>query len=357
MSFQISTAKFDITPAPGANPYMAGYGVQTALRIVESDCPYADPLLARCVILWDDGKPHAIVSLDVLGIPRSMHLALRPRLIALANWPSSRIVLVATHTHNGPVIGDSLHPFIAYDIVDLGLVRQYTAWLQDRIVDLVRTALAADPHVGDPHVPSRIGGLLPQSRGAADRGDRDSGDRRRAQQRIACTRCCSVTDVTPSAPAGRSSGTGTGPRGRARSSRIRPALSRCSCPGRRATRIRPACGDGPSATVTAGRLATEVKAAVDGYGRELTGPISSAIREITLPLDITPTPANLAAVRAAYRRLGWAIPWDSPRSYQRHAEIDDHPDRQRRLRPERPQSVSGVANRRESGAEDGVRGR
>ncbi len=89
-----------------------------------------------------DGKPHAIVSLDVLGIPRSMHLALRPRLVALANWPSSRIVLVASHTHNGPVIGDSLNPFIAYNIVDLGLVRQYTAWLQDRIVDLVKTALA-----------------------------------------------------------------------------------------------------------------------------------------------------------------------------------------------------------------------
>ena len=48
-------------------------------------------------------------------------------------------MLVATHTHNGPVIGDSLIPFIAYDIVDLDLVRQYTAWLQDRIVDLVKT--------------------------------------------------------------------------------------------------------------------------------------------------------------------------------------------------------------------------
>ena len=122
-----------------------GTGCRPRRGPCQSDAPYTDPLLARCVILWDDGKPHAIISVDVLGIPRSMHLALRPRLIALANWPSSRIVLVASHTHNGPVIGDSLNPFIAYNIVDLGLVRQYTAWLQDRIVDLVKTSARLRP--------------------------------------------------------------------------------------------------------------------------------------------------------------------------------------------------------------------
>ena len=92
------------------------------------------------------------------------------------------------------------------------------------------------------------------------------------------------------------------------------------------------------------------------YGRELTGPISSDIREVTLPLDITPTHANLAAVRAAFvDRMG--NPLGQPAMYQRHAEMMITRHRQRRLRPERPQSVSGVAHRREPGAEDGVRGR
>ena len=64
----------------------------------------------------------------------------------------------------------------------------------------------------------------------------------------------------------------------------------------------------------------EVKAAVDGYGRELTGPISSNFREVTLPLDITPTQANLAAVRAAFlNRMG--NPLGQPAFYQRHAEM------------------------------------
>jgi len=81
MSFQIATAKSDITPRPGANPYMAGYGVQSALRTVANDTPQSGPLFARCVVLWDDGVPHAIVSVDILGIPRSVHQGLRPRLI------------------------------------------------------------------------------------------------------------------------------------------------------------------------------------------------------------------------------------------------------------------------------------
>src|SRR5688500_16657072 len=100
MAFMISTAKVDITPQPGANPYMAGYGIQGAQRVVLSDSPYAQPLYARCVVLWDNGSPNAIVSLDLLGITRRVHQALRPRLVPLANWASSDIVLVASHTHN-----------------------------------------------------------------------------------------------------------------------------------------------------------------------------------------------------------------------------------------------------------------
>ena len=44
---------------------------------------------------------------------------------------SSDIVLVASHTHNGPVIGRTLDPFITYDMgpAELALVDAYTEWL------------------------------------------------------------------------------------------------------------------------------------------------------------------------------------------------------------------------------------
>ena len=319
MSFQISTAKVEITPAPGANPYMAGYGVQATARTVERDAPYADPLLARCVILWDDGKPHAIVSLDVLGIPRSMHLAIRPRLVALADWPSSRIVLVATHTHSGPVIGDVLNPFIAYGLVDLTLVRQYTAWLQDRIVDVVRTALAATrtsvtlayrvtsadfsrnraglPTVETavPVITAKTGngtlravlfsyGCHPVSAGWQEQWDGDWPG----------GACAVIEDQTSAfamflpGPAGDQDPAGV------RGWNLRDSLSQA--------------------------MGVAVTTATQSAGRTMPGPISSAIREVTLPLDITPTPANLAAVRAAFvDRMG--NPDGQPAFYQRHAEM------------------------------------
>ena len=104
MSFRISTAKIDITPPPGVNPFMGGYGVQSGPRMVVGDDPYAQLLHARCVVIWDDGHPFAIVSLDILGIPRAVNLAVRSRLLQLTDWDSSDIVLLATHTHTAPTV-------------------------------------------------------------------------------------------------------------------------------------------------------------------------------------------------------------------------------------------------------------
>jgi len=145
VAFYVSTAKSDITPTLSQNPYMAGFGNQgdSNPRAASSSSPYADPLLVRCVILWQDSSPHALISLDVLGLPRDMHQALRPRLVALSNWTSSDILISATHTHNGPALLDSLQPFISYGISDVTLIRSYSAWLMDKVVDTVRAALNA----------------------------------------------------------------------------------------------------------------------------------------------------------------------------------------------------------------------
>jgi len=319
MSFQISTAKVDITPTAGANPYMAGYAVQTGLRTVASDTPYTGPLFARCVILWDNGKPHAIVSLDILGIPRNVHLALRPRLIALASWTSPRIVLVATHTHNGPVIGDSLNPFTAYDIVDMDRVRQYTAWLQDRIVNLVKSTLAAtrttvtlDYRIAAANF-SRNRAGLPTVETAVPviTARRSNGTLHTVMFSYGChpvsagwqelwdgdwpALACTVVESQTSAFA-----------------MFLPGAAGDQDPeGARGWALRAEHGQ-----ALGGAVATAAKA----NGRSLPGPIASAIREITLPLDITPTAPNLAAVRAAFvDRMG--NPRGQPAMYQRHAEM------------------------------------
>lgn len=67
-------------------------------------------------------------------------------------------------------------------------------------------------------------------------------------------------------------------------------------------------------------LAGVVSAAVGSPGRPLSGPIHTASAEVALPLDVTTTPDNLAAVRACFEeRL--ANPGGLPAWYVRHAEV------------------------------------
>ncbi len=301
MSFKVSTAKVDITPLPGVNPYMGGYGTQGGPRTVVSNDPHAQPLYARCAVIWDDGHPFAIVSLDILGITRALNLAVRARVVPLAAWASKDIVLVASHTHNGPVIGRTLDPFITYGMgpVELAFVDAYTAWLEDQIVAVVAAALAAPRtsvtlstgsaseafainRAGLPTVETdvpvlmarRTNGMLravlfsygchPVSAGEQEQWDGDWP-----------AEACDVVEQRDGAfalfipgPAGDQD----------------PA-------GIRSWALRDEHG------ATLGSTVMEVVAAPP---RRLTGPITSDLREVTLPLDILDTPANLAAVRAAF---------------------------------------------------------
>lgn len=320
MSFRISTAKMDITPPPGMNPFMGGYGVQAGARAVVSDDPYSQPLYARCVVIWDDGHPFGLVSLDILGVPRAVHLAVRPRLVQLADWVSSDIVLLATHTHNGPVIGRTLDPIITYDlgIPELVVVDAYTAWLQDRIVAVVANALSsvrttvtleyrltsvgfAFNRVGLPTVETTVPVLTAR---------RSSGSLRAVLFSYGChpvsagwqqlwdgdwpAEACDVIEDESGAfalfipgPAGDQDPIGV-----------------------RSWALRDDHGN---------TLGYSVLDAAEVSGRELQGHITSDLREVTLPLDVTDTPENLAAVRAAFE-VRTLNPAGLPAWYQRHAE-------------------------------------
>lgn len=298
---------------------MAGFGVQDAPRVVVGDEPYA-PLYARCVVLWDDSWPNAMVTLDVLGIPRAVNLAVRPRLVALAGWSDADIVLQATHTHNGPVLVDALDPYIAYALLDLTLVRAYTAWLQDQIVEVVRTALNAPrtpvtldyqtrtlgfarnraglPYAetvvpiltardltGRPRAVIFSYGCHPVAGGWQDRFDGD----------FPAGACTVVEDALPGCFAMFLQG---------------PAGDQDPV-GATGWALRDAC---------ASSLGQTVSAAAGNPGRSLTGPIVTSYGEVALPLDVTLTGANLAQVRAAYVART-QNPQGLPAWYGRHAEV------------------------------------
>lgn len=134
MGMAVSTHSIDITPCTDFP--MGGYGVDAP----RMSAGINEPLYARCTIFWDDGKPKVIVTADVLAFGRTMHLAIRSRVIALG-VAEPDFVLTATHTHNGPVLLEKLDPFISYNMTDLTDVTAYCDALVDDIVNLVRTTL------------------------------------------------------------------------------------------------------------------------------------------------------------------------------------------------------------------------
>lgn len=318
MSFQITTAKIDITPRPGMNPYMAGYGAQGQRRTVATDSPYADPLLARCVILWDDGKPHAIISLDVLGIPRTVHQALRPRLIALASWSSANIVLVATHTHNGPAFGESLDSYCAYDLTNLDPLQAYSAWLQDQVVSVVSTALAAARTTvtlsyrvdSETFAQNRVGLPTTETVVPIITARTTSGSLRAVLFSYGCH---------PVSGGWGEQWDGDWPAGACAQIEAETKSFALFLPG-------PAGDQDPIGVrgwalrdLHSDWLASTVIGATSVTGRVLAGPITSQIREMSLPLDVVPTAANLAAVRAAFA-VRMNNPAGQPAWYQRHAQ-------------------------------------
>ncbi|MET3903740.1 hypothetical protein [Paenarthrobacter sp. 4246] len=319
MAFRIGTASADITPSLSTNPYMAGYGSTDGGREATSSSPF-EPLYARAILIWEDTHPHIIISLDVLALPRAMHQRIRDRIIDLTSWSSSDILIQATHTHNGPALIDTLHPFMAYGLADLGLVRSYSADLEDTIVNLAQEALDADEtavtfdykvstqnfsanRVGLPYTETAVPILV------ARRGNGtpaavifsygchpiSAGLRTLFDGDFAAGACNYIENRNPNCFAMFIQG---------------PAGDQ-DPGGVRGWQLRDQHGDALGATVHSN---------MQSAGRALSGPMVTRYQEVQLPLDITPTAGNLAAVRASYvARL--ANPNGQPQWYQRHAQV------------------------------------
>lgn len=318
MAYTVSTAKLSITPPAGMNRYMAGYGSQGDPRVVTTDTPHAQPLYARCTILWDSGSPNGIITLDVLGIPPEVHQALRPRLVALSNWASSDIVLTATHTHNGPVIGRVLDPWISYGISTLDKVDAYTNWLQDQVVQVVKNALTATKTAVT---------LDYQVTSATFSANREGLPYNETAVPVLTARRSNGTPAAvlfsygchPVSAGGQEQWDGDWPAGACASIESSGNTFAQFIPG-------PAGDQNPTGLTgwslrdqLGAAMGSTVNAAARTAGRALTGSISSSLTTVALPLDIVNSAANLAAVRACYvTRM--ANPLGLPAWYMRHAQ-------------------------------------
>jgi neutral ceramidase len=320
MSFAVSMSKVDITPTLATNPFMAGWASLDGGRVATSSTPYR-PLYARAIVLWENGLPHIIMSLDVLGLPRSMHQRIRSGILALGLWAdTSDILIQATHTHNGPALVDQLHPYVAYGLSSLAQLGSYSSWLETTVVALAKTALnaprtsvtldykvAAQSFAFNRRALPYVETVVPVLTARSDPGGNPVAV-------IFSYGCHPVSGGM------RTLFDGDFPAGAC-------SYLESARPGCFAVFLQGAAGDqNPKGTfgwelrdTYATSLGSTVDAALNSPGRSVAGPLQTSYREVQLPLDITLTSQNMAAVRAAYvARLG--NPDGQPAYFQRHAQ-------------------------------------
>ena len=311
MTMFVSHAVVDITPEAGFP--MGGYGGSSA----RFSTGVYDSLRARCVVLWDDGVPRIIVSADILGWPRAMFQAIRQGIVDQNQVDNANIILVGTHTHNGPALENTPDAAITYG-VDPTTLTAYGTWLQSRIGDLVNMALGA------PQIPCTIDYRVTSQTWSANREGllytetavpvivaRDGTGIPRAI--VFSYGCHPVVAGSQTLWDGDYPATAC-------------AVIEAAIPGCVALFLPGAFGDqdpvgsrGLALRNTRGvQLGSAVVAATESPGRPVAGPVVTSYQEVDLPLDVTSNPVNLAAVRAVYQAR-MAAP-GLPSWYARHAQ-------------------------------------
>ncbi|MEU7002966.1 hypothetical protein [Nonomuraea sp. NPDC046570] len=276
------------------------------------------PLWARCTIYWDNGQPHVLVTADVLAFARSMNQAIR-RDVEAFGVDRAAFALCATHTHNGPVLVDTLVPYIAYNLTPelMQPVYAYSSWLVSAIVQLVHDTLNA------PRTPCTLHHHLARA---------DFSHNREGLSYIEHDVPVLVARSLQGAPLAVLFGYGCHPVASGSQTTFDPDYPGEAVDviegstGAFAQFVLGAAGDqGPTGTrgrplrdMVGRELGVSVANAVETPGRPVSGRLRGAYREVTLPLDVATTPQGLADARAAYieRQRNHGVGY-----YRRHAEV------------------------------------
>jgi neutral ceramidase len=117
--------------------WLAGY----ASRTHPSEGILADLWVKVLAIEDSRGKKAVLITSDLLGFPRKMSDNIRNQIAVKYGLTRSQIILSYSHTHSGPVLMGALFDIYPLDEQQLKVIRQYSANLEKKIVDLTGEAL------------------------------------------------------------------------------------------------------------------------------------------------------------------------------------------------------------------------
>jgi hypothetical protein len=133
--WKAGAAKVVITPEQPM--WMSGYSSRTK--------PAEGKLLdlwAKALVLEDPaGKRAVLVTLDLVGIDRDLSLAIRDELKKKHGLEREAVVLAASHTHCGPVVGTNLGAMYFLDETQTRYVADYAKMLHAKVIEVVGAAL------------------------------------------------------------------------------------------------------------------------------------------------------------------------------------------------------------------------
>ena len=122
---QCGFAQVDITPPLPHSVFLDGYGHR--VRPAEG---VRDPIYAKVCVMQGEGKPFALVSLDICGLNQWLKNRLCDMIEALTGFSYEQVALCATHTHAGPACG----------VLELPINTLYWNGVAEQIAEAILTA-------------------------------------------------------------------------------------------------------------------------------------------------------------------------------------------------------------------------
>ncbi|EMI16609.1 putative secreted protein, partial [Rhodopirellula maiorica SM1] len=136
-AWKAGAAKVAITPEEPM--WMAGY----ASRTQPADGKLTE-LWAKALVIEDhDGKRGVVLTLDLVGIDRTLSLAICDALKEQYGLQREQVVICTSHTHSGPVVGRNLAPLHYLRLAESQqrAVDSWVATFQKQVVALVGEAI------------------------------------------------------------------------------------------------------------------------------------------------------------------------------------------------------------------------
>ncbi len=133
--WQAGVAKINISPELPI--WLSGYGSRNRPAATKHD-----DLWAKALVIEDaDGHRAALVTMDLVGIPREISQSVCKQVDEKYKLPRASIALCASHTHSGPVVRGNLMAMYSLDEDQSRRIKEYKATLTDKLVTVVGEAI------------------------------------------------------------------------------------------------------------------------------------------------------------------------------------------------------------------------